>query len=111
MCSTSRAIEGHIPAALTLTSRASEAGGATLAWPAPLVAATAIDDFEHDLATMFALLHNPSDSVKGRARYLYELSPELQRSLSSRWLRWHRKQWEPADGIVRSTDNTRAALA
>jgi hypothetical protein len=105
-----RAIEGHIPAALTLTSRASEAGGATLAWPAPLVAATAIDDFEHDLATMFALLHNPSDSVKGRARYLYELSPELQRSLSSRWLRWNKK-WDPADGIIRSTDATRAALA
>ena len=106
-----RAIEGHIPPASTLAARASEAGGATLAWPAPLVAGTAIDDFEHDLATMAALLRNTSDSVKGRARYLYELSPELQRSLSSRWLRWHRKQWEPADGIVRSTDATRAALA
>ncbi|HUQ87639.1 MAG TPA: PD-(D/E)XK nuclease family protein [Vicinamibacterales bacterium] len=106
-----RAIEGHIPPAATLAARASEAGGATLAWPAPFAAATAIDDFEHDLATMAALLRNTSDSVKGRARYLYELSPELQRSLSSRWLRWHRKQWEPADGIVRTTDNTRAALA
>jgi len=106
-----RAIEGHIPPASTLAARASEAGGATLAWPAPFAADTAIDDFEHDLATMNALLRNTSDSVKGRARYLYELSPELQRSLSSRWLRWHRKQWEPADGIVRSTDNTRAALA
>jgi hypothetical protein len=105
-----RAIEGHIPPAATLTTRASEAGGATLAWPAPSVAATAIDDFEHDLATMFALLHNPSDRVKGRARYLYELSPELQRSLSSRWLRWNKK-WDPADGIMRSTDATRAALA
>ena len=30
---------------------------------------------------------------------------------SSRWLRWHRKQWDPADGIMRSTDATRAALA
>ena len=105
-----RAIEGHIPPASTLASRASEAGGATLAWPAPPVAATAIDDFEHDLATMASLLKNSSDSVKGRARYLYELSPELQRSLSSRWLRWHRKQWDPADGIMRATDATRAAL-
>ncbi len=60
-------------------------------WPAPQVAGTAIDDFEHDLATMKALLRNTSDSVKGRARYLYELSPELQRSLTSRWLRWHSK--------------------
>ena len=105
-----RAIEGHIPPASTLTARASVAGGAALDWPAPRVADTAIDDFEHDLATMAALLRNSSESVKGRARYLYELSPELQRSLSSRWLRWTRK-WDPADGIVRSTDATRAALA
>ncbi|HEX6164766.1 MAG TPA: PD-(D/E)XK nuclease family protein [Vicinamibacterales bacterium] len=106
-----RAIEGHIPPASALATRASEAGGATLAWPAPLVPDTAIDDFEHDLSNMAALLRNTSESAKGRARYLYELSPELQRSLSSRWLRWHRRQWEPADGIVRSTDATKAALA
>jgi len=106
-----RAIEGHIPPASTLTARASEAGGAALAWPAPQAPGTAIDDFEHDLATLAALLRNSSDSVKGRARYLYELSPELRRSLSSRWLRWHRKQWDPADGIMRSTDATRSALA
>jgi hypothetical protein len=105
-----RAIEGHIPPASALAARASDAGGAQLAWPAPQAADTAIDDFEHDLATMAALLRNSSDSVKGRARYLYELSPELQRSLSSRWLRWTKK-WDPADGIVRSTDATRAALA
>jgi ATP-dependent helicase/nuclease subunit B len=105
-----RAIEGRIPPASTLAARASEAGGATLAWPAPRVAETAIDDFEHDLATMAALLRNTTDSVKGRARYLYELSPELQRSLSSRWLRWD-KRWSPADGIVRSTEATQAALA
>jgi ATP-dependent helicase/nuclease subunit B len=105
-----RAIEGHIPPASMLAARASEAGGATLAWPAPVIADTAIDDFEHDLATMAALLRHSSDNVKGRARYLYELSPELRRSLSSRWLRWHRKQWDPADGIVRSTETTRAAL-
>lgn len=106
-----RAIEGRIPPASQLAARASETGGAMLAWPAPQIPDTAIDDFEHDLSTMFALLRGSGDNVKGRARYLYELSPELQRSLSSRWLRWHRKQWEPADGIVRSTDHTSAALA
>ena len=88
-----------------------QAGGSRLAWPAPLDPATAIDDFEHDLSMMGALLDKNAESVKGRARYLYELSPELKRSLSSRWLRWHRRQWEPADGIVRTTDMTRAALA
>jgi hypothetical protein len=106
-----RAIEGRIPPASSLAVRASLAGGAMLAWPAPLVPATAIDDFEHDLSTLAELLRNQADSVKGRARYLYELSPELQRSLSSRWLRWHRRQWDAADGIVRSTEHTSAALA
>ena len=42
-----------------------KAGGATLAWPAPLDPATAIDDFEHDLSTMAALLATKSDSVEG----------------------------------------------
>ena len=106
-----RAIEGHIPPAKLLADRASETGGATLAWPAPRIADTAIDDFEHDLSTLYALLRGAGDNVKGRARYLYELSPELQRSLSSRWVRWHRRQWDAADGIVRTTENTQAALA
>ena len=60
---------------------------------------------------MGALLASNSESVKGRAQYWSELSPHLKRSLTSRWLRWHRRQWEPADGIVRTTDMTRAALA
>ena len=106
-----RAIEGRIPPAPSIGDRAMRAGGSRLAWPAPLDPATAIDDFEHDLSMMGALLEQTAESVKGRARYLYELSPELKRSLSARWLRWHRRQWEPADGMVRTTDMTRAALA
>ena len=105
------AIEGHIPPARLIAERAQQAGGSTLARPAPQDPGTAIDDFEHDLSTLGALLATKSDRAKGRARYLYELSPELQRSLTSRWLRWHRKQWEPADGMVRSAETTQAALA
>lgn len=106
-----RAIEGRIPPASLLAARASENGGAMLAWPAPAAAAVAIDDFEHDLATLAPLLRRRGDNVIGRARYLFDLSPALQRSLSSRWFRHHKRQWEPADGIVRSTEHTRAALA
>ena len=106
-----RAIEGHIPTAQSIGQRAMEMGGSRLAWPAPQDSASAIDDFEHDLSVLGNLLESKTEDVKGRARYLYELSPELSRSLTARWLRWHRKQWEPADGIVRSTDFTRAALA
>jgi hypothetical protein len=106
-----RAIEGRIPPAQSIGQRALQTGGARLAWPAPLDPSTAIDDFEHDLSVLGRLLSETTESVKGRARYLYELSPELSRSLSYRWLRFHKKQWDPADGIVRSTDFTRAALA
>ena len=101
-----RAIEGVIPAASSLGTRAFQAGASTLAWPAPRDPDVAIDDFEHDLATMGRLLTAGSGEVKGRARYLYELSPELQRSLTSRWLRWHRNQWEAADGLIRNVEDT-----
>jgi hypothetical protein len=106
-----RAIEGRIPSAQTIADRAFQAGAATLAWPAPHDPDIAIDDFEHDLATMGRLLAGGADSARGRARYLYEISPELQRSLTSRWHRHHRRQWEPADGLIRSTDMTKTALA
>ena len=107
-----RAIEGVIPAASSVSARAFQAGASTLAWPAPRDPAVAVDDFEHDLATMGGLLASTDPAgVKGRARYLYELSPELQRSLTSRWLRWHRKQWETADGLVRVAPDTAPALA
>ncbi len=101
-----RAVEGVIPAASSLGQRAFQAGASTLAWPAPRDPEVAIDDFEHDLATMGRLLAAGSGEVKGRARYLYELSPELQRSLTSRWLRWHRKPWEAADGLIRNVEAT-----
>ena len=106
-----RAIEGHIPPASTLAARASEAGGAD----ARLAGAAGASDRHRRLRTRSGDDGGVAAGIrrtasKGRARYLYELSPELQRSLSSRWLRWTRK-WDPADGIVRSTDATRAALA
>lgn len=107
-----RAIEGAIPAAAEIGARAFQSGASTLAWPAPYDPALAIDDFEHDLATLGRLLRPGAGDVKGRARYLYELSAELQRSLTSRWLRWHRRQWETADGLVRVVPETTApALA
>ncbi len=102
-----RAIEGTIPAASTIVARAHTQGASTLAWPAPRDASLAIDDFEHDLSTLGALLSSPDRAkTKGRARYLYDLSPELQRSLTTRWQRWHPKQWTVADGLVRSVPET-----
>ena len=102
-----RAIEGRVPDVGSLNSRAFQEGRSTLAWPAPLDPAAAIDDFEHDLATLGTLLASRDTSAaRGRARYLYELSPELQRSLTARWLRWHRRSWETADGLIQSLPAT-----
>jgi hypothetical protein len=105
-----RAIEGRIPPYAAIRDRAFAAGGATLAWPAPQSPERAIDEFEHDLAMLHQLLHDDRGRVKGRGRYLYELSPHLQRSLTGRWARWQ-KRWHPADGLIRATVRTGPALA
>ncbi len=106
-----RAIEGHIPAYGTLRDRAFEAGGATLAWPAPQHPDRALDDFEHDLSMLYQLLREPDRArARGRGRYLYELSPHLQRSLTSRWARWQ-PRWSKADGLIGVTMTTAPALA
>lgn len=105
-----RAIEGRIPAYATLRDRAFVAGGATLAWPAPEHPERAIDEFEHDLSMLHGLLRDDDHArAKGRGRYLYELSPHLQRSLTGRWARWQRR-WHPADGLIRTTPATAPAL-
>jgi hypothetical protein len=107
-----RAMAGAIPASTEVAARASRSGGATLAWPAPRDPDSAIDDFEHDLSVMGGLLRGDASRARGRARYLYELNPELQRSLTSRWLRWHPRQWQTADGLMRVVAETTApALA
>ncbi len=55
----------------------------------------AIDEFEHDLSMLYQLLRETDRrAAKGRARYLYELSPHLQRSLTGRWARWQNR-WHP----------------
>jgi len=106
-----RAIEGHIPAYAAIRDRAFAEGAATLAWPAPAEPTRAIDEFEHDLSMLYQLLREGDrGAAKGRARYLYELSPHLQRSLTGRWARWQRR-WHTADGLIRTTPLTAPALA
>jgi CRISPR/Cas system-associated exonuclease Cas4 (RecB family) len=105
-----RAIEGHIPAYAAIRDRAFATGAATLAWPAPADPERAIDEFEHDLSMLHQLLRETDRAAtKGRARYLYELSPHLQRSLTGRWARWQNR-WHTADGLIRTTPATVSAL-
>ena len=80
-----------------------------MAWLAPELPGAAIDDIEHDLSVLRPLLLADPKTVRGGARYLMELSPELGRSLRMRWQRWHKK-WTAVDGICEPSQLTRRQL-
>ena len=105
-----RAITGRVPDHRVLASEAADEGGASLSWPAPKDPDRAIDDLEHDLATLKPLLEarDPS-AVKGHAHYLLGLNESLRRSVISRWARG-RSAWSPSDGLIRVAPGTQAAL-
>jgi RecB family exonuclease len=103
-----RALTGRVPEPQQMERDAAAAAGARLAWPAPDDPMQAIDEVEHDLATLRSLL--ASGQARGRARYLLEMNEALARSLRARWSRWSRR-FTPADGLVRVADATRATLA
>jgi RecB family exonuclease len=104
-----RAATGVVPDHVQLAQQAAESSEAPLAWPAPRAAADAIDDFEHDLSVLRALMDEPSVS-RGRAQYLVQLNAHLRRSLTSQWSR-ARAIWTASDGIVRATEAVRPFLA
>jgi hypothetical protein len=106
-----RAITGRIPRHEELQREAAAAGGAKLDWPAPGRASDAIDEVEHDLATLRALIDTPNRaSVRGQAHYLLGLNDALKRSVTRRWVR-ARSRWLPQDGLVRVAPGTQAMLA
>ena len=100
-----RALEGRIPDPQTLAREAAAVAGARLAWPAPDDPARAIDEVEHDLASLGAILRLEPREARGRARYLFELNDRLARSLRARWARW-RPRFTPYDGIVQLAPGT-----
>ena len=98
-----RAIIGKIPPHEKLQAEAAIAGGAKLDWPAPAQPHDAIDEVEHDLATLRLLTNTPDRAaVRGHAHYLLGLNPALRRSVTRRWVRG-RSRWLPQDGLVRIT--------
>jgi ATP-dependent helicase/nuclease subunit B len=106
-----RAITGRVPDHRALASEAAEEGGASLAWPAPKDPDRAIDNLEHDLATLKPLLDTRDPStVRGHAHYLLGLNESLRRSVISRWARG-RGGWSPADGLIKVAPGTQSALA
>ena len=106
-----RAATGRVPHHEELELLAREAGDATLAWPAPSMPEEAIDEQEHDLATLRRLLDEGDPlGVKGHAHYLLKLNECLRRSVVDRWARGQQR-WSPNDGLTRVHARTRDALA
>jgi ATP-dependent helicase/nuclease subunit B len=106
-----RAATGRVPDYETLEESARNAGSATLAWPAPPTPDEAIDDQEHDLATLRRLLDEKDRaSVKGHAHYLLKLNEALRRSVIDRWARGDAR-WSPNDGLTRVSRDIAPVLA
>jgi hypothetical protein len=105
-----RAITGRVPDHRVLALEAAEEAGASLAWPAPADPGRAIDDLEHDLASLKPLLDSRDPaSVKGHAHYLLQLNDALRRSVVSRWARG-RAAWSASDGLIKVAPGIAAAL-
>jgi CRISPR/Cas system-associated exonuclease Cas4 (RecB family) len=105
-----RAITGRIPKHEDMQRSAAAAGGARLDWPAPAAPDAAIDQVEHDLATLRALIDAPDRrAVRGHAHYMLRLNDALRRSVTARWART-RSKWLPQDGLVRAAPAIRPML-
>jgi hypothetical protein len=105
-----RAITGEVPDHRVLAAEAAEEAGANLAWPAPADPDRAIDDLEHDLASLRPLLDSREPAaVKGHAHYMLGLNEALRRSVISRWARG-RSAWSDSDGLIRSAPAIAAVL-
>jgi ATP-dependent helicase/nuclease subunit B len=105
-----RAVSGRIPSPTELERHAEAAADASLAWPSPKDAHEAIDDFEHDLAVLQALIKKDRADARGRAHYMLRLNACLRRAVVGQWQRG-RRSWSPADGVVRVTEATAPVLA
>jgi len=106
-----RAAQGSLPVIAALEKRAARAAPSRLGWPAPASPEEALDDSEYDLAFLGRLADRPPEESRGAGRYLLEANPHLARSLRTRWLRWQKPSWSPADGIVDPDPETLRLLA
>jgi RecB family exonuclease len=95
-----RAAEGVLPGFDELAARAERVAEARVGWPAPRRREDAIDEAEHDLALLDALLRLDVDAGVGTARFLLEANPHLGRALRFRARRWGLSGWSEADGLV-----------
>ncbi len=95
-----RAAEGALPGFDALERRADQVGAARLGWPSPDDPRDAVDEAEHDLALLGAVLRRREDEAVGTARYLLQVNPYLERSLRTRARRWNLPGWSVSDGLI-----------
>jgi RecB family exonuclease len=105
-----RAAEGRLPNFADLDRRAEAESSARIGWPAPDKPGEAIDHAEYDLAVLDRFLSSKDGQTQGTARYLLTTSPYLSRALRNRWQKWT-PQWNSADGLVKPSAASRAAIA
>ena len=105
-----RAAEGRLPNFAELDRRAEAESSARIGWPAPNDPAEAIDHAEYDLAVLARFLNSEPGQSQGTARYLLTTNSYLGRALRTRWQKWS-PQWNSADGLVRPSAASRAAIA
>jgi RecB family exonuclease len=92
-----------------LADVAQAAGQTRLGFPAPRDASQAIDETEHDLATLARIFELPENQSAGMAAYLLAGSEHLGRALRSRARRW-KPRFSGADGLVDPSPSARAVL-
>jgi len=107
---TVRAAEGRLPNFAELERRAETESSARIGWPAPDDPAAAIDHAEYDLAVLERFINSDPDQSQGTARYLLTTNSYLGRTLRTRWQKWS-SQWTPADGLVKPSAASQAAIA
>ncbi|MGO8994045.1 MAG: PD-(D/E)XK nuclease family protein, partial [Polyangiaceae bacterium] len=105
-----RAAEGVLPGFDELSRRADVTGAVRVGWPAPATPGDAVDDAEHDLSLLDAVMRRPQGEAQGMARYLLTANVHLERALRFREKRW-RRQWTDADGLLALPAGAQSALS
>ncbi len=106
-----RVATGKLPTYESLKRLADTSSRARLGWPAPDAREDAIDDAEHDLAVLAALLGEDESKNVGAARFLLGENPHLRRSLYARAYRWRKGKYIAQDGLVDVPAGSSARLA
>ncbi|MBL8743550.1 MAG: PD-(D/E)XK nuclease family protein, partial [Myxococcales bacterium] len=95
-----RAASGEPPTLHAFERAARPPSRISAAWPSPIDPATAIDETELALAVVRGLKSAEPTWSRGRARFLVEQHPHLERALRARFRRHDQRELDVNDGFV-----------